>query len=112
MAKIIPSTYVKPVPAEKDNPFVELVKPFAAQGIDTPFDVVFDPKEYAAEKLLIQKAANVHGVSAREVEKPTEEQLAGKADVKSTFLIRPQRKPRKGETPAETEAAEGAADAE
>jgi len=99
MAKITATTYVKPTPTEKDNPFVELVKPFAEKGIDTPFAVEFTADEYKAEKLLIQRAANVHGYSAREVETTWDDELSGKSPVKSTFLIRPQRKPRKGDEP-------------
>ena len=94
MAKITATTYTKPVPAEKDNPFVEVLKPFAEKGIDTPFAVEFTADEYKAEKLLIQRAANAHGFSAREVETNWDDELSGKSPVKSVFLIRPQRKPR------------------
>lgn len=105
MAKITATEYTKPVPAEKDNPFIEVVKPFAEKGIDTAFAVEFTADEYKAEKLLIQRAVNTHGFSAREVETTWDDELSGKSPVKSTFVIRPQRK-RKGEgdTAAEADA--------
>lgn len=106
MAKITATDYVKPTATEKDNPFVELVKPFAEKGVDTAFAVEFTADEYKAEKLLIQRAANVHGYSAREVESTWDDELSGKSPVKSTFLIRPQRKARNADT------AEAAPDAE
>lgn len=100
MAKITATDYVKPAPAEKDNPFVELVRPFAEKGIDTPFAVEFTADEYKAEKLLIQRAANVHGFSAREVKSTWDDELSGKSPVKSVFLIRPRRKARNADAEA------------
>lgn len=105
MAKITPTEYKRPVPAEKDNPFVEVIKPYAEKGIDTPFAVEFTADEYKAEKKLIQLAANAHGYSAREVETNWDDELSGKTPIKSIFLIRPQRKARgKSEGDAATEA--------
>lgn len=107
MAKITASTYTRPVPEAKDNPFVEVLKPFAEKGIDTPFAVEFDGVDYKTEKKLIQLAANEYGFSAREVETDWDDEIEQKT-VKSTFLIRPKRAPRgskKSEAPA-TEAAD------
>ena len=94
MAKIAASNYVKPAPVEKENPFIELVKPYTDKGLDTPFDVEFDADDYKAEKLQIQAAVNKHGFSAREYVTDYVED-SGQKSVKSTFLIRPMRK-RKG----------------
>lgn len=91
MAKIVAATYTRPAPVEKENPYVDDLKPFAEQGIDTAFAIETTADNYAAEKLLVQKAMNVHGFSAREVVKPDEE-LSGNAKVSATFLVRPQRK--------------------
>lgn len=110
MAKLTAATYEKPTPAEKPNPFVDAVKQYTDKGVDTAFAVEFEADDYKAEKLLIQKAVNVHGFSAREVETSWDEDkpVSGKTPVKSTFVIRPARK-RKGEADA-AESAE--ADAE
>lgn len=99
MAKITATEYVKPTASEAPNPFVEIVQPFAEKGIDTPFKVEFTAEEYKGEKLLIQKAANTLGVTAREVETDwdADKEYKGNEAVTSVFLIRPQRK-RKGET--------------
>lgn len=95
MAKLTSATYSKPVPAEKENPYIEGVRQYTDKGIDTPFALETTADEYKADKLLIQKAVNVHGYSAREVETTFEDGQSGKTAVKSTFLIRPARK-RKG----------------
>lgn len=92
MAKLTATTYEKPTPAEKPNPFVDAVKQYTDKGIDTAFAVEFTADEYKAEKLLIQKAVNVHGFSAREVQTTWEDGQSGKTPVKSTFVIRPPRK--------------------
>ena len=94
MAQFKAAKYEKATPAEKPNPFVEVVKPFTDQGVDTAFTVTFEADDYKAEKLLIQKAVNVHGFSAREVESDwnDDEPQTGKTPVHSTFLIRPARK--------------------
>lgn len=102
MAKITATEYTRPTPEAKDNPFVAMLEPFAEQGVDTPFAVEFAADEYKAEKKLIQLAANEHGFSAREVETDWDEELDQKT-VKSTFLIRPRRKPRTAK-PAEADA--------
>ena len=106
MAKIVAATFVKPVPAEKANPYIEDLKPFAEAGVDTAFAIETTAAEYASEKLLIQKAMNAHGFSAREVVKPDAE-LSGSSKVSATFLVRPQRKAK-----AEAEAAEAEQPAE
>lgn len=103
MAKLAATTYVKPVAEEKPNPYIDGVKEYTDRGVDTPFKVTFDPGEYKAEKLLIQKAVNVHGFSAREVE--TTYNGDDTARVTSKFLVRPLRK-RKGEAHAEGDSAE------
>lgn len=97
MAKLTATTYEKPTPAEKPNPFVDAVKQYTDKGIDTAFAVEFTADEYKGEKLLIQKAVNAHGFSAREVQTTWEDGQTGKTAVKSTFVIRPARK-RKGES--------------
>lgn len=110
MAKLTESNYVKPVPAEKENPFLDAVKVYTDQGVDTAFNVEFAADDYNAEKLQIQAAARTHGFSAREVASDFEEG-SGRKTVKSTFLIRPPRKSKaaNGETPAEDDAPEGVA---
>lgn len=106
MARLAPAEYTKPTPAEKPNPFVEAVRPFVEQGIDTAFAVEFEAKDYKAEKLLIQKAVNSLGFSTREVETTwdNENEPTGKTAVKSTFLIRPPRKRKGSEDAAESDA--------
>lgn len=98
MAKITATEYVKPTAAEAPNPFTDTVKEFADKGIDTAFAVTFTAAEYKAEKLLIQRAANTLGVTAREVQTTWdgEKEYKGTEDVNSVFVIRPLRK-RKGE---------------
>lgn len=96
MAKLTATTYEKPAPVEAPNPFVDAVKQYTDKGLDTAFKVEFTADEYKAEKLLIQKAVNKHGFSAREVETSWTDELTGKAPVTSVFMIRPARK-RKGE---------------
>jgi len=105
MAQFSEAKYEKKAPAEKPNPFVNVVKPFTDKGVDTAFAVEFTADEYKGEKLLIQKAVNVHGFSAREVETTwnDEKPPTGKTPVKSTFVIRPPRK-RKGEGESESAA--------
>lgn len=102
MAKISATTYERPAVAEKANPFIEVVKQFTDQGIDTAFKVDFEARDYKAEKLQIQKAVNAHGFSAREVETTwdADAEYTGDEGISSTFLIRPARK-RKGEGDAE-----------
>jgi hypothetical protein len=95
MAKLAPATYEKPTTAEKPNPYVEGVKQYTDKGVDTAFQVTFDPGEYKSDKLLIQKAVNTHGFSAREVQTTYKDDDTVK--VTSTFLVRPLRK-RKGDT--------------
>ena len=92
MAKITATTYEKPSVTEKLNPFIDHVKQFADAGIDTAFKVEFEADDYKAEKLLIQKAVNSHGFSAREVLTDWTDEKQGKQPVKSTFVIRPMRK--------------------
>ena len=92
MAKITATTYEKPAVAEMPNPFIEHVKQFADAGIDTAFKVEFEADDYKAEKLLIQKAVNSHGFSAREVLTNWTDEMQGKQPVKCTFVIRPARK--------------------
>jgi len=95
MAKLTESKYVPPVEA---NPFLDAVKVYTDKGIDTPFDVEFTAAEYRSEKLLIQKAARELGFSVREVVTTWDDELSGKAPVKSTFVVRPARKRKSGET--------------
>ena len=97
MAKIAATTYN---PTEKANPFVEIVAPFVQAGIDSAFQVTFDEADYKREKLLIQKAVNELGASAREVES---EQGGEDGTVVSTFVIRPKRKAGKDVEPAADE---------
>lgn len=99
MAKLTSATYEKPTPEEKPNPFIDAVKQYTDKGIDTAFAVESTAGEYKAEKLLIQKAVNAHGFSAREVETTWSDELEDGDAVKSTFLVRPARKAK-----AETEA--------
>jgi hypothetical protein len=94
MAKLSATTYEKPVQEEKPNPYIDGVKEYTDKGVDTPFKVTFDPGEYKSDKLLIQKAVNAHGFSAREV--ATTYADDDTVRVTSTFLVRPLRK-RKGE---------------
>lgn len=89
MAKIVATTYV---PAEKANPFIEIVAPFVEAGIDTAFEVTFDEVDYKREKLMIQRAVNELGASAREVQCDARPEAG---TIGSTFVIRPQRKARK-----------------
>ena len=89
MAKIVATAYV---PAEKANPFIEIVAPFVEAGIDTPFEVTFDEVDYKREKLMIQRAVNALGASAREVQCDARYEAG---TLSSTFVIRPQRKARK-----------------
>lgn len=111
MAKLTATTYERPTPAEKPNPFLDHVKQFTDKGIDTAFAVEFEADEYKAEKLLIQKAVNAHGFSAREVKTTwnDEKPVSGKTAVHSTFVIRPARKS-KGEATDTPEAEEAAAE--
>ena len=94
MAKLTAATYEKPTPAEKPNPFITHVKQYTDKGIDTAFAVEFEADDYKAEKLLIQKAVNAHGFSAREVQTTWDDEnpAEGNTPVTSTFLIRPARK--------------------
>lgn len=109
MAKFKPATYTRPAPVEKDNPFVEHLRPFAEKGIDTAFEVETTAAEYKADKIQIQKAVNILGFSAREVENTWDDELApsyeGSEKITAKFLIRPRRKA-KGEGDAEQPAAE------
>ena len=102
MAKLTATTYERPTPVEKPNPYTDHVKQFTDKGIDTAFAVETTADEYKADKLLIQKAVNVHGFSAREVQTTWEDGQSGKTPVKATFVIRPARKSKAAdESPAE-----------
>lgn len=103
MAKFSETKYVPPVATERPNPFIDALKQYADKGIGTAFQAEFIADEYKAEKLLIQKAVNAHGFSAREVQTNWDDELSGKFPVKSTFLIRPARKPRGSGEAAEAE---------
>lgn len=94
MAQFKAASYEKTSPAEKPNPFIDVVKPYTDKGVDTAFAVTFDADDYKAEKLLIQKAVNANGYSAREVETDwnADDPQTGKTPVHSTFLVRPARK--------------------
>lgn len=98
MAKLSATTYERPAATERVNPFIEVVKQFTDQGIDTAFKVEFEARDYKAEKLQIQKAVNAHGFSAREVETTWDgdAEYTGDEGISSTFLVRPPRK-RKGD---------------
>lgn len=82
--------YERPAREEAPNPFVEPIKAYTDQGIDTAFPVSFNSDEFAKEKLLIQKAANVHGYSVREVSRDGDPDKDAKVTV--TFVVRPKRK--------------------
>lgn len=105
MAKLTATTYERPTPSEKVNPYVDVVKQFTDKGIDAAFAVDFTADEYKAEKLLIQKAVNALGFSAREVKTTWAEGQSGKTPVKSTFVIRPARKSKDAAQAEQTEQA-------
>lgn len=113
MAKLTSTTYTKPAPVEKENPFLDAVKGYTDKGVDTAFAVEFAAEDYAAEKLLIQRAVNAHGFSAREVQTDASDDKKGKDVIKSTFLIRPARKSKgEAESTPEADAAETAPEAD
>ena len=102
--KIAASKYVRPTADEKPNEYIPLVKQFTDQGIDTAFEITTTAGEYAADKLLIQKAVNAHGFSARVVVAPEiDDETDEKASVKATFVVRPARKPREPREKAQPE---------
>lgn len=90
--------YVAPAKAEAPNPFVadlDGIQVGQAFAIDTTV------KAYKSEKLLIQRAANILGFSAREVQKPDTDGLTDDDKVTMTFLARPARKTSDSETDSE-----------
>lgn len=89
-----PSTYVKPAPAEKENPFLDAVKEYTDKGVDTAFENTTTAAEYEAEKLQIQAAVRAQGFSARVVQTNFSKDLADKSPVTAVFQVRPPRKER------------------
>lgn len=85
-------SYTQPSKTEKPNPYIESLRPFADQGVDAAFAV--ETAKPAVDKILIQKALNAHGFSARAVDVL---KAADTETVTITFLVRPLRK-RKGDT--------------
>ena len=91
-----PEKYTAP---ETENPFIDVLAPIVAQGIDTIFPVTFDADKYTAERLQVQDAVRQLGFSARVHESDYEED-SGRKKVRTVFRVRPFRKPRdKGEQP-------------
>lgn len=102
--KIKPTEYVKPAQPERENPYVEVMEEYVSRGLDTAFEIEFTGDEYKADKGLIQAAVRKLGFSAREVATDYDETKPA-AKVTSTFLIRPPRKRKAGETQEEADAA-------
>ena len=98
------------VPAEAENPFIDVLAPILAAEdvIDTLVPVTFDADKYSAEKLQLQDAVRQLGYSAR-VHESDYDADSGRRKVRTVFRIRPARKPR---TSAEAAEAEGDSAAE